>query len=43
MSKKLTAQRDLGAQYREAARDATREREAQTWSEGLAGGVDETR
>jgi predicted CopG family antitoxin len=26
------AQRDLGAQYREAARDAAREREAQAWS-----------
>jgi predicted CopG family antitoxin len=37
------AQRDLGAQYREAARDAAREREAQAWSEGLAGGVDEAR
>ena len=43
MSKKLTAQRDLGTQYREAARDAAREREAQAWSEGLAGGVDEAR
>jgi predicted CopG family antitoxin len=37
------AQRDLAAQYREAARDAVREREAREWSEGLAGGVDETR
>jgi hypothetical protein len=30
------AQRDLGAQYREAAEDAAREDEAQAWSEGLA-------
>mgnify|MGYP001579538349 CR=1 FL=1 len=37
------AQRDLGAQYREAARDVVREREARAWTEGLAGGVDETR
>ena len=37
------AQRDLGAQYREAARDAVRESEARAWTEGLAGGVDETR
>ena len=37
------AQRDLAAQYREAAKDAARETEAQVWSEGLAGGVDETR
>jgi hypothetical protein len=29
------AQRDLGAQYREAAEDAAREDEAQAWSEGL--------
>ena len=37
------AQRDLSAQYREAARDAAREREARGWTEGLAGSVDETR
>ena len=37
------AQRDLSAQYKEAAKDAARESEAQAWSEGLAGGVDETR
>lgn len=37
------AQRELGAQYREAARDSTREREAREWTEGLAGGVDEAR
>jgi len=37
------AQRDLSVQYREAAKDAAREAEAQAWSEGLAGGVDETR
>jgi len=37
------AQRDLSAQYREAAKDATREREAQAWTEGLAGGIDEKR
>ena len=29
------AQRDLSAQYREAAKDAARENEAQAWSEGL--------
>lgn len=29
------AQQDLGAQYREAARDAGREREARAWIEGL--------
>ena len=37
------AQRELSAQYREAARDAAREREAKDWTEGLAGGVDKTR
>lgn len=37
------AQRDLSAQYREAARDAAREREARAWTEGLAGDADETR
>ncbi len=37
------AQKDLGAQYREAARDATREHEARAWTEGLIGGVDEAR
>ena len=36
-------QRELSAQYREAARDAAREREAKAWTEGLAGGVDEAR
>jgi hypothetical protein len=30
------AQRDLGARYREAAKDAAREAEAQAWSEGLS-------
>jgi len=29
------AQRDLSAQYREAAKDAARENEARAWSEGL--------
>ena len=29
------AQKDLGAQYREAARDASREKEARVWTEGL--------
>lgn len=29
-------QRDLAAQYRDAAKDAAREREARSWSEGLA-------
>jgi len=29
------AQRDLSAQYREAAKDAAREAEARIWSEGL--------
>lgn len=37
------AQRDLSAQYRDAARDSAREREARGWTEGLARGVDETR
>jgi predicted CopG family antitoxin len=37
------AQKDLGAQYREAARDPAREREARAWTEGLIGSVDETR
>jgi predicted CopG family antitoxin len=37
------AQKDLGSQYREAARDAAREREARAWTENLIGGVDETR
>ena len=37
------AQRGLSAQYREAAMDAAREREARVWTEGLAGDVDETR
>ena len=30
------AQRDLSAEYREAARDAARESEAKAWTEGLA-------
>jgi predicted CopG family antitoxin len=37
------AQTDLSAQYREAAKNAAREREAKAWTEGLAGGIDETR
>ena len=37
------AQKDLGAQYREAARDVAREREAAAWTEGMIGGVDEAR
>jgi hypothetical protein len=37
------AQKDLAAQYREAARDAAREHEAHAWTEGLIGRVDETR
>ena len=37
------AQKDLGAQYREAARDTEREHEARTWTEGLIGNVNETR
>ena len=37
------AQENLGSQYREAARDASREREARAWTEGLIGNVDETR
>ena len=37
------AQSGLSAQYREAAKDAAREREAEAWTEGLAGGIDETR
>ena len=37
------AQKDLGAQYREAARDTARESEARAWAEGLIENVDETR
>ncbi len=37
------AQNDMGAQYREAARDTAREREARDWTEGMIGSVDETR
>ncbi len=37
------AQGDLAQQYRDAARDTAREREARRWTEGLAGDVDETR
>ena len=37
------AQSDLNEQYRQAARDAVREREAREWVEGLARGVDEAR
>ena len=37
------AQKDLGDQYREAARDVAREREAAAWTEGMIGGVDEAR
>jgi hypothetical protein len=39
MARKITiphvARRDLRVQYREAAKDAVREAEARTWSEGL--------
>ena len=37
------AQKDLAAQYREAARDAAREHEARAWTEALIRSVDETR
>ena len=37
------AQQDLGAQYREAAKDPAREKEARAWTEGLIGRVDEAR
>lgn len=37
------AQGDLGDQYKDAARDAAREKEAAGWVEGLTRGVDETR
>lgn len=37
------AQPDLSAQYREAAKNAAREREACAWTEGLVGGIDEAR
>jgi len=37
------AQKGLGDQYREAARDSAREQEARTWTEGMIGGIDETR
>ena len=33
------AQRDLSAQYREAAKDAAREREAQAWTAGIPDGA----
>lgn len=37
------AQADLTAQYRQAARDAAREREARAWTEGLTRDPDEAR
>ena len=37
------AQKDLAAQYREAARDAAREHGARAWTEALIGSVEETR
>ena len=37
------AQRDLSSQYREAARDSAREKEAAAWTEGLARDADEAR
>jgi len=37
------AQRDLSAQYREAAKNVARELEACAWTEGLAGSIDEAR
>jgi predicted CopG family antitoxin len=37
------AQTDLTEQYREAARDVSREKEARAWTKGLARGVDEAR
>jgi hypothetical protein len=37
------AQEDLTAQYRQAARDAAREREARAWTEGMARDPDEAR
>ena len=43
LARPQVAQKDLGAQYREAARDAAREHEAREWTEGLAGSIDETR
>lgn len=43
LARPLVAQHDMGAQYREAAWDAAREREAREWTEGLIESVDETR
>ena len=37
------SRRDPNAQYREAAKDAAREREAQAWTKGLGAGTDEMR
>ena len=37
------ARRDPNAQYRETAKDAAREREAQAWTKGLGAGTDEMR
>jgi mRNA-degrading endonuclease toxin of MazEF toxin-antitoxin module len=43
MSRKITTQKTLRAQYREAARDAAREREARAWTEGLIMTADKQR
>jgi len=43
MSKKITTHQDLESQYREAARDAAREREARAWTEGLIMTADKQR
>jgi hypothetical protein len=43
LARPYVTEKDLGTQYREAARDAAREREARAWTESLFGSVDETR
>ena len=38
LARPYVVENDLGAQYREAAHDAVREREARAWTEGLIAG-----
>lgn len=43
LSRAHVVQKDLAAQYREAARDAAREHGARAWAKSLIGSVDDTR
>jgi predicted CopG family antitoxin len=43
LARPQVAQRDLTEQYKQAARDSAREKEARAWTEGLTRGPDETR